>query len=147
MKNLPDGRTIKYVGYPYHANHICIAAPAVNIQRWFPRTNNALAASSRIAMFTIADTGRFVFQLTWAVMGTPLAIDSVLVELYRSQPSGIALPTGLQGVIPPGVSSFGQASAPFDFSQGEGVCVGVLQSGSEAQADWDLSVNLKSYLA
>jgi hypothetical protein len=147
VKNLPSARVIDSSNYVFDQNYGVVAAANSINQRWMSRQNNALQSSSRVCMFMVVGTGLFTFRLSWAVFGTPLAVDNVEIEIWRSQLSGIAAQTGVKQTIPAGVvGASGQVFGDLTMAFGDGVCVGLKQTGTEAQAAWNLDANLKVIL-
>lgn len=144
MKSLPSARPIPSVQYVFNANYGCVGATAQNVQHWIPRGNGTPSTNPRSALYVLPDTGTFLFTLSWAVLGTPLDIDSVLVEVYKGAPGVVAVGTGLQATVPPGAGQFGQVTMSLAVALGEGVSIGLLQSGTEVENGWNFCANLRS---
>jgi hypothetical protein len=114
------------------------AAPGVALARYFVRINNTLDALFQRGEYVVPFTGTFTFVLTWRVGGTPLDTDSAVLTVMLS---GVA--TGLTSTIAP-LTASGQASLAIAVTQGDGVCIRVVQSGTEAEANWNPSIHLRA---
>lgn len=116
------------------------AAPASVLQRFIPRTNSNLNGSAPVAEYPIQQAGTFLFTVTWRVPGTPLTIDSITIAIFIN---GVV--STVTSTIPPSTVS-GQFSGNITVAAGDGVCVGLLQSGTQAQAAWSGCVNVTAVI-
>ena len=80
---------------------------------------------------------QYVSILTFHMIGTALATDSVQIDVMRESTS---VPTGLTLTVPPGTTSaqpLVSAEVPVLFERGEGLALRLRQSGTVLQASWN----------
>jgi hypothetical protein len=143
QKALPDGRLIASSTYPFAQNYGSINSPGTIVQNYITRSN-AVSTSSLNSLYTINDSGTFTFFLAWSMFGTPLATKTARLELFKMH-LGVLTATGLFDTVPAALSNtHGQVSASLTVANGDGLCVGVLQSGVETGAGWNLAVNVRA---
>lgn len=145
MRGLPSGRTISDDNYVFRQNYGIATAPGVTgTHRWIARGMIA-ASSTRNGWFMIAAAGRFNFKLSWQLFGTPLAVDDCRIDVFRTLPGGANFDSGMRGNIPAGVvGASGEVSLDFTVTFGEGLIVGLVQSGTEANSAWNLAAYLRA---
>lgn len=142
MKNLPDGRTIDTDNFAiFNANWGVGAAPAAITQRYAPRTNSNPTSVVGAAQYPIEFAGSFRFVVTWRIPGTPLPTNTVLCAIYVN--TGIS---GVSDTLPAAVATSGQFEGTIVTAIGDGISVGLLQSGTEAQASWLACFSVRAYL-
>jgi len=108
--------------------------------RFIPRTNGAVTTTTPACEYPVLLTGTFLWRLSWRVSGTQLAVDSVAVTMMRNNAA-----TALVATIPVSTLS-GTASAILAASQGDGICLRLLQSASEAASAWNGNFSLRATL-
>lgn len=120
-----------------------VAAAAVAAGRFFGRTNTNLGTNTTAAFGEVPfpATGTFVFTLTARVAGTKLATNSVALEIYKN---GVA--TGITLTLL-STDTVKQASGSLAVTLGDGISVRALQSGTEAETNWNCGVAVTAVAA
>lgn len=135
-----DGITAGAAATAFYGIWGCIAAPGGTASKFLQRTSGTVSATAANGDYPAPATGTFTFLLTWRVSSTGLSTDTVTLAVMVN---GVA--TALTAVIAAGAPpSSGQASASLTVAAGDGVCIRLVQSSTEAQAGWNLSVSLRA---
>lgn len=125
--------TLAVSNWAYHNTRGLGSNQASVLQYYIPRKNDNATLDFTQSEYPVYSAGTFTFTVTWRICQTPLAIDSMIVQLFKN---GVA--TGVLGTILPGAVT-GQFSGAITVAVGDGISMGLLQSGTELQTNWNLA--------